>query len=71
MRFTDYQKLIDANGTHNITITLIDKEDASEKYKINVTFYKEREIVDKNPTVFNKKLDKKPLKNNETFTWKI
>ena len=29
---------MDVNGTHEITIALLDKEEASTEYKLNVTF---------------------------------
>ena len=42
MRFKDYQQLIDANGTHELTIVLLDQDDNSKEYKMNVTFSRQQ-----------------------------
>ena len=35
---------MDVNGTHEITIALLDREEGSEEYKVNVTFYKQGDV---------------------------
>ena len=51
MRFKDYQQLIDANGTHELTIVLLDQDDTSKEYKMNVTFSRQKFNITKESAI--------------------